>query len=65
MQQRREAERPKEKASMTLMVSPSIQEGKGELTVPSKSSKSQLEWEDHLKPESEINCAKTESEVKR
>ena len=65
MQQRREAERIKEKASMALMVSPSIQEGKGELAILGKSSKTQLEWEEHLKPESEINCAKAESEVKK
>ena len=39
MQQRKEVEKPKKKASMALMVSPSIQEGQGELTVQGKLSK--------------------------
>ena len=43
MQQRREAERIKEKASMVPTASPSIQESKGVLAVPGKSSKLNLE----------------------
>ena len=65
MQQRREAERSKEKASMALMVSPSIQEGKGELAVPGKSSKLNLEWKNQSKAECEQELAKAEIEVKK
>ena len=57
MQQKREAKRFKENASMAPIVSPSIQEGKGELAVQDRSSKLQIEWK-------EIEKSKREKERK-
>ena len=65
MQQRREAERIKEKASMATMVSPTIQKGKGELAVPGKYSKLNLEWKNQSKAESEQELEKAKSKEKK
>ena len=65
MQQRREADRLKEKTSMAPTISPSIQKGKGELFVPGKSSKLNLERKNQSKAESEQELEKAEREVKK
>ena len=54
MQQRREAEKLKEKSSMAPMASPPFQEGKIEVADQGKLSKTQIEWKNHEKAEKEV-----------
>ena len=65
MQQRREVEKLKEKASMAPTASPSIQEGKSEFSIQGKHSKLNLEWKNQSKAESEQELEKAEREVKK
>ena len=54
MQQRREAEKLKEKSSMAPMASPICQEGKIDVADQGKLSKTHIEWKNQEKAESEV-----------